>query len=74
MVIDRLKALWPPEQIAGRLLADGVSAVRACTETIYRFIYAKEDYALELYRDLPEGRRKRRRRGSRKSRERLDPV
>ncbi|MDX0017367.1 hypothetical protein GOB19_31010, partial [Sinorhizobium meliloti] len=47
-VIEQLKALWSPEQIAGRLLADGVSAVRVCTETIYRFIYSKEDYALEL--------------------------
>ncbi|MGE6783710.1 transposase, partial [Ensifer adhaerens] len=38
LVIEQLKALWSPEQIAGRLLADGVSAVRVCTETIYRFI------------------------------------
>lgn len=66
LVIDRLEALWSPEQIAGRLLADGVSAVRVCTETIYRFIYCKEDYALKLYRHLPEGRRKRRPRRSRK--------
>jgi IS30 family transposase len=57
LVIEQLKALWSPEQIAGRLLADGVSAVRVCTETIYRFIYGKEDYALELYQHLPEGRR-----------------
>lgn len=39
LVIDRLKAFWSPEQIAGRLLADGVSPVRICPETIYRFIY-----------------------------------
>lgn len=44
LVIDRLKAHWSPEQIAGRLLADGVSPVRICPETIYRFIYCKEDY------------------------------
>ena len=74
LVIDRLKARWSPEQIAGRLLADGVSPVRVCPETIYRFIYGKEDYALELYRDLPEGRRRRRRRGSRKPRDGLIPF
>ncbi len=60
LVIEQLKALWSPEQIAGRLLADGVSAVRVCTETIYRFIYGKEDQALELHQHLAEGRRKRR--------------
>ena len=74
LVIEQLKALWSPEQIAGRLLADGVSAVRVCTETIYRFIYGKEDYALELYQHLPEGRRKRRPRGSRKPRDGAFPA
>ena len=74
LVIDRLKARWSPEQIAGRLLADGVSPVLVCPETIYRFIYGKEDYALELCRDLPEGRRRRRRRGSRKPRDGLIPF
>ncbi|MGO4441550.1 IS30 family transposase [Rhizobium sp. RAF56] len=74
LVIDRLKARWSPEQIAGRLLADRVSPVRVCQETIYRFIYGKEDYALELYRNLPEGRRRRRRRGSRKPRDGLIPF
>jgi IS30 family transposase len=42
MVIERLKAYWSPEQIAGRLLADTVSLVRICAETIYCFIYGKE--------------------------------
>jgi IS30 family transposase len=74
LVIDRLKARWSPEQIAGRLLADGVSPVRVCQETIYRFIYGKEHYALELYRNLPEGRRRRRRRGSRRPRDGLIPF
>src|ERR1044072_8330448 len=41
LVIDRLKAHWSPEQIAGRLLADDVSVVRVCPETRYRFIYGK---------------------------------
>jgi len=44
MVIEKLEAYWSPEQIAGRLLADGLSLVRICAETIYRFIYGKEDY------------------------------
>ncbi|ASY62965.1 Mobile element protein [Sinorhizobium sojae CCBAU 05684] len=73
LVIDRLKALWSPEQIGGRLLADGVSAVRVGTETIYRFIYGQEDYALALYRHLSEGRGKRRR-GSRKPDDGLNPF
>ncbi|WP_457579671.1 hypothetical protein [Ensifer adhaerens] len=60
LVIEQLKTPWSPEQIAGRLLADGVSAVRVCSETIYRFIYGKEDQALELHQHLAEGRSKRR--------------
>ncbi|MBB3424516.1 IS30 family transposase [Rhizobium sp. BK312] len=74
MVIERLKAYWSPEQIAGRLLADSVSLVRICAETIYRFIYGKEDYGLGLYRYLPEARRKRRPRGSRKPRNSVFPA
>ena len=44
----------------GRLLLEGQSLVRVCKETIYHFIYSKEDYRLGLYQYLPEGRRKRR--------------
>jgi len=60
--------------VAGRLLADGLSLVRICAETIYRFIYGKEDYGLCLYRYLPEARRKRRPRGSRKPRNSVFPA
>ncbi len=74
MVIEKLEAYWSPEQIAGRLLADGISLVRICAETIYRFIYGKEDYGLGLYRYLPETRRKRRPRGSRKPRNSAFPA
>ncbi len=74
LIIERLKAYWSPEQIAGRLLADGISLVRICAETIYRFIYCKEDYGLGLYRYLPEARRKRRSRGSRKPRNSVFPA
>lgn len=74
LVIERLKAYWSPEQIAGRLLADGLSLVRICAETIYCFIHGKEDYGLCLYRYLPEARRKRRPRGSRKPRNSVFPA
>jgi len=74
MVIEKLEAYWSPEQIAGRLLADGLSLIRICAETIYRFIYCKEDYGLGLYRYLPEARRKRRPRGSRKPRNSVFPA
>ena len=73
LVIDRLQAAWSPEQIAGRLLTDGLSLVRICTETIYRFVYGKEDYGLGLYRYLPEARRKRWPRCSRKPRDGVFP-
>lgn len=63
LIIDRLKAKWSPEQIAGRLLTDGTSPVRIWPETICRFIYCKEDYPLGLYEHLPERRRRRLPRG-----------
>lgn len=68
LVIDRLKAYWSPEQISGRLISDGLSLFNICAETIYRFVYSKEDYGLGLYRYLPEARRKHRPRGARKPR------
>lgn len=66
LVIEKLEAHWSPEQICGRLVSNGLSALRLCAETIYRFIYSKEDYGLQLYKHLPEMRRIRRPRGSRK--------
>jgi IS30 family transposase len=74
LIIDRLKAKWSPEQIAGRLLIDGISPVSICPETIYRFVYCKEDYPLGLYEHLPERRRRRLPRGSRKPRGGLIPF
>ncbi|MDH6298118.1 IS30 family transposase (plasmid) [Agrobacterium salinitolerans] len=73
-VISQLEARWSPEQIAGRLLSEGISPVRVSAETIYRFIYSKEDYELGLYRYLPEARRKRRPLGSRKPRDGAFPA
>ena len=66
-VIDRLKEGWSPEQIAGRLKIEPGSA-RTCHETIYQFVYSREGQSGELARYLPEHRKKRRRRGSRKPR------
>ncbi len=68
-IINQLEARWSPEQIAGRLQSDGFGRIRVCKETIYRFIYSKEDYALGLYQYLPEARRKRRPMRSRKPRD-----
>ena len=63
-VIDRLKAGWSPEQIAGRLCYEHHST-RVCHETIYRYAYGKDGQAQELYRHLPEHRRRRRPRNMR---------
>lgn len=73
-VIRQLEARWSPEQIAGRLLLGGRSPVRVSAETIYRFIYSKEDYQLGLYQYLPEARRKRRPLRSRKPRDGAFPA
>lgn len=73
-IINQLKAHWSPEQIAGRLQLDGHSRIRVCKETIYRFIYSKEDYRLGLYLHLPEARRKRRPLRSRKPRDGAFPA
>ncbi|MGZ2408893.1 IS30 family transposase [Rhizobium ruizarguesonis] len=73
-IINQLEARWSPEQIAGRLLSDGLSRIRVCKETIYRFIYSKEDYGLGLYQYLPEARRKRRPMRSRKPRDGAFPA
>lgn len=73
-IIRQLEARWSPEQIAGRLLSERLSLVRVCKETIYRFIYSKEDHGLALYRYLPEARRKRRGLHSRKPRDGTFPA
>ena len=73
-IINQLEARWSPEQISGRLLLDGLSRIRVCKETIYRFIYGKEDYELGLYQYLSEARRKRRPMRSRKPRDGAFPA
>src|SRR5918994_3221838 len=66
-VMDRLKAGWSPEQIAGRLRASGAPE-RLSHETIYRFVYSSQGQKLGLYQDLPMARRRRRARYQRKPR------
>ena len=65
-VVDRLKTGWTPEQIAGRLRRDG-NALRVSHETIYQFVYSKDGHAIDLWRHLPEHRRRRRGRGKRRA-------
>ncbi len=65
LIIDRIKAGWTPEQIAGRMRLEN-APVRVCQETIYRFVYSEEGRKHDLWWYLPEHRRKRRRRGARK--------
>lgn len=58
-VLDTLKSGWSPEQIAGRL--ERIHGRRMiCHETIYRFIYAKENKERRLWEYLPRKRPKRR--------------
>jgi len=64
-VLDRLKAGWSPEQIAGRMKLER-HPVRVSHETIYRFAYSRTGRAQELFRHLPEHRRRRRPRVGRK--------
>jgi len=67
-VIDRLKAGWSPEQIAGRLKIEPNSQHRLCHETIYRYVYSEDGQSQALARHLPERRRKRKPRYARKPR------
>ena len=64
-VIDRIKAGWTPEQIAGRMRLEGTKP-RVCQETITRFVTSKEGMQHDLWWYLPEHRRKRRPRRARK--------
>lgn len=65
-VVVRLKTGWTPEQIAGPRRLDG-SDLRVSHETIYQFAYSKDGHAIDLWRHLPEHRRRRRGRGKRRS-------
>ena len=72
-VIDRLRAGWSPEQIAGRLRVEPAAPHRLCHETIYRFVYGPQGQSEELARHLPQRRRRRRPRFARKPRSPVFP-
>lgn len=67
-VIDRLRAAWSPEQIAGHLRQDRGTGFSVSHETIYRYVYGADGRGLDLGRHLPTARRKRRQRYARKPR------
>ena len=66
-IVDRLRAGWSPEQIAGRLRREGG---KACVshETIYAWVYSKDGRERGLARHLPSRRKRRRPRHARKPR------
>lgn len=66
-VIDRLKAGWTPEQIAGRLGYDG-QPVRVSCETFYAYVYSREGQTEQLASLLPSRRKKRQPRYARRPR------
>jgi len=67
-VIERLRAGWSPQQIAGRLGQSADERGSICHETIYRYVYGPEGREHALYHCLPKCRRRRGRRFGRKPR------
>ena len=65
--LDKLRYGWSPEQIAGRLKEEHPDDKfwHIHFETIYRFIYAKENKAERLWEFLPRKQGKRRKKGGR---------
>lgn len=57
-VVSKLNRHWRPEQIAGRLKLKAPKNY-VCTETIYKFIYAKENKELRLWEFLRKSHKKR---------------
>jgi IS30 family transposase len=72
-VVDRLKAGWSPEQIAGRLRLEG-GAAYVCHETIYAHVYSRDGQSESLARWLPERRRRRKLRHARRPRSLVFPL
>lgn len=58
-VLEKLTDGWSPEEIAGRLKREHKRTV-ICHETIYHFIYAKEQKEKKLWEYLPRKQTKRR--------------
>src|SRR3954464_7564763 len=57
-VVERLKAGWSPQQIAGRLRREADGGPTVCHETIYRHVYGPEGREDGLHRHLPKARRR----------------
>jgi IS30 family transposase len=71
-VLGKLEEGWSPEQIAGRLKRNNGNQTVICHETIYSFVYAKENQKLRLFEYLPWKRVRRRRKYGRSAhRERI---
>jgi IS30 family transposase len=58
--IDKLREGWTPEQIAGRLKKENHGCPIICHETIYKYIYAKENKTKKLVQYLVRAHGKRR--------------
>jgi IS30 family transposase len=67
-VVERLRAGWSPQQIAGRLKREAPDRPSVCHETIYRHVYGPDGRRDGLYRHLPKARRRRGGRYGRKPR------
>jgi IS30 family transposase len=67
-VVEKLRACWSPQQIAGRLQLDAPDGVSVCHKTIYRYVHGPEGRAQDLHRHLPKARRRRQPRHGRKPR------
>src|SRR3989344_2669565 len=65
-VIGKLNRGWSPEQIAGRLKLKG-PADPPSYETIYQFVYARENKALRLWEFLRRGHKRRQIKGYRRT-------
>jgi IS30 family transposase len=64
-VIDRIIHGWSPQQIAGRMRLER-HPISVSHETIYKFAYSADGYAIKLWRHLPEHRARRRPRHARR--------
>jgi len=73
-VIEQLKEGWSPEQIAGRLSIEPNASQRLCHETIYQYVYSADGQVQQLAQLLPERRRKRKPRHTRKPRGLVFPA
>lgn len=67
-VMDKLRGGWSPEQIAGRLKKDFPQdeSWHICHETIYLYIYRKDNQDKKLWEYLRRGQKKRRKKAGRK--------